>query len=269
MKASFPDTSYGFVKRVHIFSSWIEQARHQTGRALSILDYGCGTGVFLTFPLGQTGNRIMGVDPHPPSIDAANRLNPPENVTFRACDLDALLQSSEKFDVIICSEVLEHLHDPQGHLKGFRSLLYDSGLLILSIPNGYGPFEQLKRLEKRLDATGINAVIRVSRQIAKGLARRLNGSCGDSGIGSETSTLNESSPHVQIFTLDQIIHLCVTSGYEILEIRGRTFLCGPYVDLWLNHRPFRWLWPLNDTLADWLPKSLCSDWMLLLRKNNA
>lgn len=39
------------------------------------------------------------------------------------------------FDIIICTEVLEHIIDPHKQLRAFRKLLHDNGLCIISLPN--------------------------------------------------------------------------------------------------------------------------------------
>ena len=263
----FRETSYGIVKRVQVFSRWIEDFKTREGReTASILDYGCGTGFTLTRPLGQNGDRILGVDPHPPSVDTAVKQNPYDNVRYAVGDLKDLLEWNERFDVIICSEVLEHLRDPEGYLEGLNKLLNTPGILIVSVPNGYGPFEQLKRLERRLARFRISSTLlrlaRSVRSLIGRLWRRLGGPYPEPIKG----TLNNDSPHVQFFRLPELHAMCRRAGFTVIEVRGRTFLCGRFVDIWLNRWPFQYLLPLNNALGDWLPLRFCSDWMLLLSR---
>ena len=63
----------------------------------------------------------------------------------------------KKFDVIICSEVLEHLEDPTIILKKLNKSLYTDGILLGSVPNGYGLTEIEKFLIHKL---GIYAFIK-------------------------------------------------------------------------------------------------------------
>jgi 2-polyprenyl-3-methyl-5-hydroxy-6-metoxy-1,4-benzoquinol methylase len=264
----FPENSYGIVKRVQVFSRWIEDFKRREGRqTVSILDYGCGTGFTLTRLLGRCGDRILGVDPHPASIDIAIKQNLyDDNVRYAVGDLNNLLERNDRFDVIICSEVLEHLREPETYLEGFNKLLNTPGILIVSVPNGYGPFEQLKRLERRLARFRINPTLlrlaRSGRSLIGGLWRRLGGPYPEPIEG----TLNKNSPHVQFFRLPELKAMCQRAGFTVIEVRGRTFLCGPFADMWLNRWPFQYLLPLNNALGDRLPLQFSSDWMLLLTR---
>ncbi len=42
---------------------------------------------------------------------------------------------SDKFDIIICAEVLEHLIDPPAMMKKIKELLKNDGVVLLSLPN--------------------------------------------------------------------------------------------------------------------------------------
>jgi len=50
------------------------------------------------------------------------------------CDITAIPEPPASFDVILCSEVLEHLPDPLGALAEFTRLLKSDGKLILTAP---------------------------------------------------------------------------------------------------------------------------------------
>jgi 2-polyprenyl-3-methyl-5-hydroxy-6-metoxy-1,4-benzoquinol methylase len=263
----FPETSYGIVKRVEVFSGWIEDFKRREGRqTVSILDFGCGTGLTLTRPLGRTGDAILGVDMHAASVEVAHRQNLFKNVRYRVADISDLLDRQERFDVIICSEVLEHLKEPETHLRDFHRLLKTPGILIVSVPNGSGPFERLRRVEELLDRFGIHqALLGLGRRV-RSLVRRTWRWFGGTIPNPIMGSLNDESPHVSFFWLPDLEAMCQRTGFEVTDFRGRTFLCGRYIDFWLDRRPFRVLLPLNNALGDWLPLRFCSDWMLLLRK---
>ena len=71
---SFPETSYGIVKRLGTVEAWTASvARRLKKPSLTILDYGCGTGDHVTYPLACLGHRVLGLDFHAASISEASR----------------------------------------------------------------------------------------------------------------------------------------------------------------------------------------------------
>jgi len=46
-----------------------------------------------------------------------------------------------KFNIIVCSEVLEHLRNPSEFLNSMKKMLKPNGIIIITIPNGFGPWE--------------------------------------------------------------------------------------------------------------------------------
>lgn len=56
------------------------------------------------------------------------------------------LFSGKKFDLIICTEVLEHLLDPHRQMRYFKKLLKKDGRLIISLPNENTIFHRIYSL---------------------------------------------------------------------------------------------------------------------------
>ena len=54
-----------------------------------------------------------------------------------------LVADEEKYHAVICSEVLEHLHEPGKLLAVLHAILHDDGVLLVTVPNGTGPRELL------------------------------------------------------------------------------------------------------------------------------
>ena len=268
----FRETSYGIVKRVEVISKWIDDFKTSEERqTVSILDYGCGTGDHITFPLAQSGHDVLGVDIHGPSILEARRRYTLANLTFRVGELKDLMDEGLSFDFIVCSEVLEHLHNPEEFLRGLRSLLRPGGGLIITTPNGFGSFEMLCRLERLLRRIGVHHGLRRLYEKGRQLSRRAQGhpvvslpSERLSG-GMEVGFLNKDSIHVQFFRLRTLERLFSESGFRVVARRARTLLCGPYVDVAFRLLPWRQaLLRLNNRLADLLPFTWAADWMFLL-----
>ncbi len=101
-----------------------------------ILDLGCGRG-WLTYLLGAFGD-VIGADPVAASINKAKELFP--EINFLLADSKGLLQilGPNYFDLIVSSEVIEHIEDTQkeSFLNTIYSLLSPGGFAILTTPRG-------------------------------------------------------------------------------------------------------------------------------------
>jgi 2-polyprenyl-3-methyl-5-hydroxy-6-metoxy-1,4-benzoquinol methylase len=267
---AFEETQYGIVKRIRVIREWVRQAKERTGKdVLRILDYGCGTGDHITFPLARAGYKVFGVDIHEPSILEARRRYALPNLTFRTVDAQDLLGTGLSFDVIVCSEVLEHLDDPSELLGIFRRLIRPGGALIITTPNGYGSFEMLRCVERAFTRIGFHQGLRWVFHKVSQLSRRVEHNKNPSAE-PEPGFLNRDSVHVQFFRLRSLEKLFPTSGFCIVARRARTFLCGPYVDTLFHLSPGRQVvLRVNNRLADLLPFSWAADWMFLLEPKEA
>ena len=263
---------YGSAKRVRVFREWIETLRTRRGGGpLSVLDFGCGTGAALTVPLAGGSDRIHGVDAHAASIALAQRLHALPQFSFGTETARDLLARGARFDVIVCSEVLEHTTTPADYLCDFRGLLLDGGLLLVSVPNGYGAFETLQRVDRALQRIGIGPLVDWSVWLLRLGYWRLRGRGtpprpSEPAVASETAGyLDCSSTHVQFFRLPQLLALFAGAGFALEASRGRVVLCGPYVDFWAALSP-QLLLRFNAWLADVLPLGWAADWMFRLRR---
>jgi len=273
----FAETQYGIVKRIRVILDWIGQVADRTSKqTLTVLDYGCGTGDYITFPLARAGYKVFGVDIHEPSILEARRRYALPNLTFRTGYVQDLLIEGLSFDVIVCSEVLEHLHNPSELLASLRRLLRPGGALIITTPNGYGSFEILRLLERAFTRIGVHQGLRWVFHKVPQLSRRFRGHPVSSdylermSADQDSGFLNRDSVHVQFFRLRTIERLFSESGFCVVTRRARTFLCGPYVDVAFRFSPGRQvLLRVNNRLADLLPFSWAADWMFLLEPKEA
>jgi SAM-dependent methyltransferase len=74
---------------------------------------------------------VTGID-----LPRPDRAHFPSSVRLVEVDLDAGLPSlGEKFDFIVCADVLEHLLRPARSLVELRGMLADAGTLVASLPN--------------------------------------------------------------------------------------------------------------------------------------
>jgi SAM-dependent methyltransferase len=97
-----------------------------------VLDVGCGDGSSLeTTALGNPGHQFAGVDW---SADGLRRARS-RGLTVLRGGLDALPVASGTADVVIMSELIEHLVDTDGAVAEVRRVLRPGGSLLLSTPN--------------------------------------------------------------------------------------------------------------------------------------
>lgn len=101
--------------------------------ASSILDIGCGPG-WTVGSLLCPGREVHGVDVDPEAIADAQRAYP--NATFRLQTATSLPYEDRRFDVVLLSEVIEHVGDTnkQSVISEAHRVLKDGGMLIFTAP---------------------------------------------------------------------------------------------------------------------------------------
>lgn len=99
----------------------------------SVIEFGLGDGVF-TAMLCEHFERVTAVDAAQTTVDIlAGRLTY-ENVIFAQSYIEEF-ESSDKYDVIVMSHILEHLKDPVLALKKVKGLMHKDTILYISVPN--------------------------------------------------------------------------------------------------------------------------------------
>lgn len=124
-----------YLKRAKfIFDQVCEMESH------SILDLGCGRG-FYTNSLGHLPwvKRIVGLDVNAKYLELAAETKPNSKVKYIHQDFYGW-KPKEKFDVIILSEVLEHVKDDYQALNRIKHWLQPEGKIIITVPHKQFPF---------------------------------------------------------------------------------------------------------------------------------
>lgn len=239
----FEEDPYGKLKRL----DFVESSLASLQAGARVLDVGCGSGTYLTVPLSRGRFRVTGVDLHAESLIRAVTQSP-TLTAVRAAELRCF--QSGVFDCVICSEVLEHLQDPLAALHEVRRILRPGGILLVTVPNGWGFKERASLLDAALRrALPIDALRRRLRSLT-------------SATSGAPDTLNQDTPHVQWFTTRSVRALFSAAGFRVVTERQKTLLCGPGADrlLRLSRHACHW----NAVVADHLPMRLVSGWMFAL-----
>jgi SAM-dependent methyltransferase len=269
------ETVYGIVKRLDFFIQHIETYRarnHLTTAAVSILDVGCGTGVNVAIPLAEAGYSVVGLDPNADSIKRGRELSVDRrNIRFYCGALNEQ-RFSQKFNVVVCSEVLEHLREPDALLQDVYSVLKEDGLLLVTVPNGFGFFEldsllwrlicRFRRLEENLYGYE-NKFWRLFG--SDKIQRRRAEEYKPERLMLTWSTLAPETDHHQSFTSSKIIRLLSEAGFNVSCIRNNTFLAGNLLGFFVRELDFFLRW--NCRIADRLPRCLVSAWLIAAEKS--
>lgn len=132
------DTSGDF-KPLHVINplraEYISSKVELEGKTL--LDVGCGGGI-LAEALHDKGAIVTGIDAAGPGIEIAKHHAKKNNksIDYQESTAEDLIQkSTEKYDVVTCLEVLEHVPDPKLLVKTCINLLKPNGDLFLSTIN--------------------------------------------------------------------------------------------------------------------------------------
>lgn len=114
--------------------AWLRRQGVPLGTGTTVLDLGCGTGIF--------GGELVKLGCAVTFADEKNWLSPAlAGATFQPVNIDQDdLARLGRFDLVICSNVLEHLARPEKLLDACADLLRPGGLFYLSWTNWLSPW---------------------------------------------------------------------------------------------------------------------------------
>jgi SAM-dependent methyltransferase len=110
-------------------------------RALHVLDAGCGRGELLAeLSKALPGARMSGADVSAEGRRAAQASCPAAEIFELDLEASGFAATQQqrlgRYDVVVCSEVLEHLDDDALGLARLTALLAPGGLLVVTVPGG-------------------------------------------------------------------------------------------------------------------------------------
>lgn len=102
-----------------------------------ILDVGCGSGFFLA-KAREWGWATEGIDPSETALKYAM-----EELGLYVSTKDITVMPDNHYSAIHCSEVLEHVADPERLLKNCYRILRKNGMLCVCVPNDFNPLQMI------------------------------------------------------------------------------------------------------------------------------
>ncbi len=178
-----------------------------------VLDVGCGSGTLCLYIANKKKN-ILGIDISKKAIqtciESSKTLNLTEYTSFKAIDFPK--QSiNGKFDLVILTEVIEHIKDDKLALKSIYKLLNKNGILIISTPS-------------------VNALLHKI-----GYAKQF-----DKRVG-----------HLRRYSTEGLVKMCKESGFKIIETKKIEGVLRNYLFLSTNAGKFvRFIkWSVSDVVT--------------------
>lgn len=199
-------------ERARLQAAMLADRAAAAGRPLLVVDLGCGDGVCAAVALEvcssrQAPVRFVGLDWSLAALRQAQERG--IAVTRASVDGPGLPLADASVDVVVMSELIEHLVDPDRALDEVRRVLVPGGTLLLSTPNLAAWFN------RGLLAFGIQPLF------TEVSLRGIYGRPGHQVVG-----------HLRLFTRRALAGLLVASGFVDVDIAG-----APYHDVPKPLRP--------------------------------
>jgi hypothetical protein len=143
---------------------------------------------------------------------------------------------------IILTEVLEHI-DIYPEILDYLAKNGDKDMqLMITVPNGRGPFEIAMQPLYLMRKMGLNNfILKVKRVLGK----------------KEPYSQNYETPHVNFFTVPRMKRELAPLGLEVLEVKKAYFL-APIIETYLPFIPLKTIAKIDQKLANILPTFLAS-----------
>lgn len=237
---------------------FIETAVNSLERShLQILEIGCGNGN-ISYQLAHSGHYVSGIDIDEKSVQSANRKFQHEKLQFRVMDVcEYIVKEEDKYDVIVCSEVLEHLTNPLTIMRNVNRLLKDNGIAVITVPNGTGPRELFMTRPTQYIYQKDNCFSKIFIGMKKCL-----GYNGDTPQSSSTSL-----SHIQFFTYKDVHELADKSSFSICKIAPSSFIEKVF-PFSIIYRRVRKLQQFDCWMADRLPIRWTSGFYMIMKKKS-
>ncbi len=220
---------------------WIYNTiKNSKNTPVNILDVGCGTGN-VTLPLCLIPNaQVTGIDVHQGNLDITASKNKFNNLKLEFLYFEK--GDISKYDYIILTEVLEHIPN-YTEILAYAAKNGKKGMqLLITVPNGFGPFEIGMQPLYLMRKMGLNGFIwKVKKLLGK----------------KEPYSQNYDTPHVNFFTVPRLKRELKEMGMKVIEVKNAYFL-APIFETYLPFIPLKSLSKFDNWLAQILPHFMAS-----------
>lgn len=219
--------------------------RRVTAADLSILEVACGVGG-ITLPLARLGARVRALDIDAndvATLTAQARAMRLHNLTAGVEDAFTFRHDAH-YDVIVASEIMEHVLNPDAMFDNIVRHLSPGGLVIVTTPNGYGPWE-------------LSNYVRPHH-----LMRRWNWL--RRAIGKAPYAAGTGPDHCQHYTRGQLLALFQRHGLDVHRFMNSDFI----LTISKSMRQHPTLGSFDAEFANVVPHWMASGWYVALRKHS-
>ena len=196
------------LRKERILSLLKRNNAHARNKEGMLLDAGCGVNP-LAANYHAYGFSAIGLDLSLNSLKAGKLFSPLNKGKLVLGDMESLPFKSNSFNVVVASEVIEHLLFPERGVEEIYRILKPSGIAILSVPTG--SFARMKGSKKEKWT---------QEELRSQRARLLN-----LGINEISQVIDYADfTHITPFTAHDFYHLVQASGFII-----KRTIVNPYV----------------------------------------
>lgn len=166
----------------------------------SLLDVGCGNGVFTATLKRSVGCQLSGVDGSSYALEKAKSHGFDEVELIGDFNSNPLPFGPERFDCVVCKDVLEHLHAPEFLLEEINRVLKRKGFLLVHVPNHFSLYGRIIFL----------------------FSNNMDTFCYFRGAKPW------NFPHIRFFTYESLSELLQVKGFKIKKNLSHHFFSFPY-----------------------------------------
>lgn len=219
--------TYAYKNRFHIATHLVAKAASPPAR---VLDLAAAQGNF-TLHLAELGYEVVWNDLRTELADYVRQKYEFGQVEYRAGNIFELpLDDVGRFDVILATEIIEHLAHPDEFLHKLASLLKKDGTIVLTTPNGAHFRNRLPRFSD----------------------------CPDPSVYESVQFKPNSDGHIFLLHPDELVILASKTGLEVTEL---ILFTNPLTNGHLKtHHLLRvlpkWIVDLNENVTRRLPVSI-------------